>query len=782
MGDQVGGHSSTWKGWVGFAVGLLLGAAVGVALVVFAPVVIGVGVVAAGLATAAAVTGAVALAATGAMVVGRFAHTFDAPAVKGGAPCGAIVKGLDTVTIEHMAAARATDPVNHNGAQMRQGSATVLMRKLPASRNEDLSSCSGKVIKPATYTFIGGPPADTGKSTSSGLFEDALGAAAWTAKWFGLASMGLAVAAGFAAGGLVAGLVGVARMGGIWAGSSLVLTPLLSKLGDMQDRAEGHGGHEPVQSYGTMVVDNAEDQFEGAEAAFGFDSAAKARAAKSAADARADADDPAAHRYKDLYGGMSSFVTVGILEAGKLFKGPAKTGADLATPPAEPPAEEPPPMEVAPPAEECPTCAASPEPVETPPEEPPPPPEETPPEPQPEEEEAPQETEEEKAAREALEAQQYADGEKFFAKSIKDNPPKTPEAQAIAEKIQNGQLKVRLLPSDSDTDGGFRPPDNPGDTPTLEVRNQGRTPASQRGTAESMYHEGQHHQQWLDAGSPDPEGFYEYYKNNFAWMETEAEVTGRSSMRGPPSDELIAKVKTDFLPSYIEEFGEPPPGYLESNEIRPTPEPKCPTCDGADEAPPASSLAREKTTDLTKVMSQSDADESIVDHSPVLYRGDSRSPEQIKAAGGFTGRNPNNQISLADHLPVNRPEGQWVSGSKSEQVASVYARDPYPIGEQPVSYLDRFKSGGTAYKFVQDGGVDVDAAQGTGPLAQDNQEVAFSEPIPWENVHSYAEVKPALNADNTWATNADGSHVDPDAPLQWVKNPDYTGPKLPGDP
>lgn len=214
MGDDVGAHASAFWGVLGFLGGLALGLAIGVLLVVatvatagLLPALVG------GLLIASAATGAIAMAAMGAGWLGRFGHSFDAPPLKGGSPCSKIKQGLVSVEIETMQAARQSDPVTHNVAQLRQGSKTVTMKHLPASRVDDKSSCSGKVIKAATFTFIGGEPADNGVSTASGdWFDRALHYADVTAEWFGYASMGFAVAAAIA-GAAIAGLAAAAARG-----------------------------------------------------------------------------------------------------------------------------------------------------------------------------------------------------------------------------------------------------------------------------------------------------------------------------------------------------------------------------------------------------------------------------------------------------------------------------------------------------------------------------------------------------------------------------------------
>jgi hypothetical protein len=361
ISDDVGGHASNFWGWVGLIAGLVVGLVIGAVLLA---AVVGSGGLVGALLIASAATGMLAMGGLGAGALGRFGHTFDAPPLEGGSPCSKIVKGLETVEIEHQLAARMTDKVNHNSAEMRQGSETVLMglEKLPASRVKDLSTCSGKVIKAATFTFIGGPPKDSGKSTSvDSWFNTALGVADWTAKWMGYASLafaGLAAVAGAAIAGVAAAgvrlgmgevglrqlltvgfgkavaskvgteLVGAAAtqalkeaaikqgastagglvvgMGGFEAAGSLVVEPLAEHTGDVMD-GKSEGG------YGHALAENASNKwtswFGSAEEKAHLKEEQQAKAEKDAAD---EALDPAAHRWRDGLSGVSSLAMAAV--------------------------------------------------------------------------------------------------------------------------------------------------------------------------------------------------------------------------------------------------------------------------------------------------------------------------------------------------------------------------------------------------------------------------------------------------------------------------------------
>ena len=139
-----------------------------------------------------------------------------------------------------------------------------------------------------------------------------------------------------------------------------------------------------------------------------------------------------------------------------------------------------------------------------------------------------------------------------------------------------------------------------------------------------------------------------------------------------------------------------------------------------------------------------------------LYRGDSRTPEQIRAAGGFQGQDPSNDTSLQTHMRVGRPASPWVSTTTDPDVAIGYATNPFPLRGQT-----GFSEEGYIYRVQQGGGVIVDgttARQVPLPGAMMNREVAFSEAIPWQNVQSYARVTPGMSTP------------------RWIQNPDYVPP------
>jgi RHS repeat-associated protein len=85
-----------------------------------------------------------------------------------------------------------------------------------------------------------------------------------------------------------------------------------------------------------------------------------------------------------------------------------------------------------------------------------------------------------------------------------------------------------------------------------------------------------------------------------------------------------------------------------------------------------------------------------------VYRGDTRSPAQIRKAGGFWPRNPNGNISLREHVTQQRDnpkvdysdifvdidkESQWVSTSKIEQYAASYSEIVKPGKAPGYGYL-----------------------------------------------------------------------------------------------
>ena len=196
----------------------------------------------------------------------------------------------------------------------------------------------------------------------------------------------------------------------------------------------------------------------------------------------------------------------------------------------------------------------------------------------------------------------------------------------------------------------------------------------------------------------------------------------------------------------------------------PPEEGSCATCNAAAAVP--------KTSNIAEIFEQRQAAPEVVDDSAHLFRGDSRTPAQLKAANGFKGHDPDQAISLEEHLAVKRRPSKWVSATKAEAAGDYYARDPYPVGETPRSPFEIFKRGGYNYRIGKSGGVDVDLASGK-PIG--NEEVAFSEPVEWKDIHSYRRVQPDI------IEGPDGALLpNPDAGKgEWIANPDYTGPELP---
>lgn len=190
----------------------------------------------------------------------------------------------------------------------------------------------------------------------------------------------------------------------------------------------------------------------------------------------------------------------------------------------------------------------------------------------------------------------------------------------------------------------------------------------------------------------------------------------------------------------------------------------CSTCGAAAEIP--------KTSNIAEIFEQGQAAPEVVDDSAHLFRGDSRTPADLKAANGFKGHAPDQAISLEEHLAVKRRPSKWVSATKGEAEGEFYARDPYPVGQTPRTPFEIFKRGGYNYRVGKSGGVDVDLASGR-PVG--NKEVAFSEPVEWKDIHSYRQVQPDI------IEGPSGELLpNPNAGKgEWIPNPDYTGPELP---
>lgn len=109
--------------------------------------------------------------------------------------------------------------------------------------------------------------------------------------------------------------------------------------------------------------------------------------------------------------------------------------------------------------------------------------------------------------------------------------------------------------------------------------------------------------------------------------------------------------------------------------------------------------------------------------SKTTWRGDARSPEEIKLAGGFKGTDPDATISLNDHMYVNRPPSQWVSSSKNDFIAFGYGRAETLKQGKSVIYVYEIKQAG------------VDANK-VGVGNAENHEVAYSKGISLEAIKS----------------------------------------------
>jgi hypothetical protein len=182
-------------------------------------------------------------------------------------------------------------------------------------------------------------------------------------------------------------------------------------------------------------------------------------------------------------------------------------------------------------------------------------------------------------------------------KILSFNPPRTDAGRAIQSAIERGSLDVRMVGYDTLPEGSgcFVAPREAGGMPTAYVVKEGIAGPLGLATAEDIYHEGQHYMQWVDAGSPTQAEFNDLYRNNWFWMETDAQTTAVSAARtGKITPALVEKVKRDFLTRYFRRIdtadpatplARPPESYLTSPEIRLS-DTTCSTCDPPKEAGP----------------------------------------------------------------------------------------------------------------------------------------------------------------------------------------------------
>jgi len=170
-------------------------------------------------------------------------------------------------------------------------------------------------------------------------------------------------------------------------------------------------------------------------------------------------------------------------------------------------------------------------------------------------------------AEEAAElAAQLARGQEVW-QALREIPATSPQALRVREMIDSGQLRVRVIDEGSDQYGTFGPPE-PGELPMITIEYVGRTPASQADMLASIVHEGTHVEQWERLGRPSNADFYEYYRSNYHWMETEAEIAGRTFDR-TPTEETVQVVK-DFVHgsySHNEDLLPVDPAYWQSVEV-----------------------------------------------------------------------------------------------------------------------------------------------------------------------------------------------------------------------
>ena len=110
----------------------------------------------------------------------------------------------------------------------------------------------------------------------------------------------------------------------------------------------------------------------------------------------------------------------------------------------------------------------------------------------------------------------------------------------------------------------------------------------------------------------------------------------------------------------------------------------------------------------------------LVHNCGSVYRGESRSPEEIQADGGFTPQAPGSSTTLYEYVVKNSPSN-FVSTSKHANTAATF-----PAGGNAGLYV---------YEIRMSGGSDVNARLGPGvnPNAHE-AEVAFEGGIPWSAV------------------------------------------------
>ncbi len=207
--------------------------------------------------------------------------------------------------------------------------------------------------------------------------------------------------------------------------------------------------------------------------------------------------------------------------------------------------------------------------------------------------------------------------------------------------------------------------------------------------------------------------------------------TGVGGMFREAASHLKQKLD-DALQSFKkEEFDVPAPTRSEAARVQ-------------DSAPP-------QTGNPFNMKRQSDSLPGNRDSKGTLYRGDTRTPEELKAAGGFH-HWADTDTSLAEHIINPSQNTPWISTTKSEGIARWYAAAD---GRE-----------GAIYRLVQPGGVDLERVgirSLNDPLIDGLQtaQVAFTDSIPWQNIHSYATPSG-------------------DSALQWTRNADYNGPEVPG--
>ncbi len=118
------------------------------------------------------------------------------------------------------------------------------------------------------------------------------------------------------------------------------------------------------------------------------------------------------------------------------------------------------------------------------------------------------------------------------------------------------------------------------------------------------------------------------------------------------------------------------------------------------------------------------------------YRGDSRSPQQIREAGGFQARDPQGNVSLDHHMKAKRDPSQWVSASQSRDIGDAYSVMP---NADQTKVFSKEKTVGYNYVIDHPGGVEVNTVPGI--TNTPNLEVAYAEGVPFSSVKGWTRTE-----------------------------------------